>query len=1346
MIKLHVIVLSGTPTLCCSYECYIVVLDGRPVDSTSYYTQREKIQSAIQSEKKSTGVVLLTLDKDRFYLINDCFKPSNFTSDMLYRRASSAVQSIGLDTNITSFEDCRVSFFIFMAHLEHVHWLLVDLVGCYNSTIVSNYVYEISIGNLQTNREIEKYSDCTMKENFSFSTNQEFKVTFSTLSNLKINLGTADVERTPFEMESNTKSTHESNIENQSNGINRKFVFLSGSFIGDKLNWKRTCSLYNMSSPVFGSVTELTKFTKTVQSHLNMLHRSIIKNLGPSPHRPSGNREYIDLIYILQIKENVGHRYTWDGETDLLFSHWAPGEPRFSSSKNCVHWKFEYSNGKWVDKKWYRSDCNHKGKFVAKLCEKDSPARTRKLFYTSEHDLKIRDFLDSGLFGKLYRDEIKMKQRGLVVSISATMASGYLQKRRLGLYRLKIQEPNGPFFLSKSYQNNKLEQLRPLFHQCGNNKDDQFHHPWGVPLSLVCDGKIDCQSGSDESFCGFFGGKVCSIDLFQCKSGQCVPLEARCDLLVDCQDRSDEVGCEQECQHKECKSGQCLPRSWFHDGMIDCKDGSDEDGDPPVSDICVFICNRTKCVTKKMLNDSAVDCTGPEGPLDETLGALEPFTCTPQDSNSTYLEKWAPKCVLARDLLDQIIGCRDFQHLSHCEKFECPKGYVKCPNSFCIPLVNVKDGKKECEYGEDEEQDSLPDLVNVFQCNPWKPQAVPLSAVCDGRRDCPHGEDELDCGHYCPRGFTCLAGAISSVGYSKIIPLENLRFIHPDTRHLDLSGVLGVQDFFKIYPRQHLRYLRSLMLSRCEIHAVPVLPISQAENVPDSDQHRSTCIVEKHLEDFRMVKNIDLSHNKLKMLSPCSYLNIMLNLEKLNLTHNAPLSIISRESFTNLKMLQFLDLSYTSLKQLDPDVWEGLVSLENLFLKGTGLVSIKFTLPATIKYFNVELTNIADVGEKVFSKVNDMKELRSSTYKLCCPAVLGHNIPKHVCNFEGQAISSCQDLIKELALRVVIWLVGLSTLVGNAVTLLYRLVWEREVLKKPYGLFVTNLGVSDFLMGVYLVIIAIVDAAFFGEYVLYDYTWRHSPLCQAAGVLVTMSSLTSILFISLITVERYLAVRYPYGEVRLSVHTVRAAVLGVWMFGLTAAVLPLMPFTRHWEIFSSNGMCVALPLNTNRVPGQWYGATLFVGIDLILFIFIGVGQGIIYRTIKEKGRRTRKHSNPQSQLYHNQKLQEFTIAKQLSLVVMTDFLCWFPIITMGVLALFGVDMGEAAYRWSALLVLPINSALNPMLYTMPEIRKRWEDFMESRRQARILARAASRRKRLRKKIDREENVKETTCA
>ena len=51
----------------------------------------------------------------------------------------------------------------------------------------------------------------------------------------------------------------------------------------------------------------------------------------------------------------------------------------------------------------------------------------------------------------------------------------------------------------------------------------------------------------------------------------------------------------------------------------------------------------------------------------------------------------------------------------------------------------------------------------------------------------------------------------------------------------------------------------------------------------------------------------------------------------------------------------------------------------------------------------------------------------------------------------------------------------ISALVGNSLALVYRLKFDTKRLKIAYGIFVTNLTIADFLMGVYLIIIAIAD-------------------------------------------------------------------------------------------------------------------------------------------------------------------------------------------------------------------------------------------------------------------------------
>ncbi|GFR79818.1 low-density lipoprotein receptor-related protein [Elysia marginata] len=158
-------------------------------------------------------------------------------------------------------------------------------------------------------------------------------------------------------------------------------------------------------------------------------------------------------------------------------------------------------------------------------------------------------------------------------------------------------------------------------------------------------------------------------------------------------------------------------------------------------------------------------------------------------------------------------------HLKDCKNFICPTGHAKCPESFCIPLAYVNDGKEDCNEGQDEGSHDLEEVDGIFKCHPLRPQYVPLESVCDGRRDCLQGEDELKCHSTCFPGFICLAGAISASKVHKKQAPTDWSFVDPQTRYLDISG-LQVPDFFKTYAKGHFNHLTVLNMSSCYIPSI----------------------------------------------------------------------------------------------------------------------------------------------------------------------------------------------------------------------------------------------------------------------------------------------------------------------------------------------------------------------------------------------------------------------------------------------------------------------------------------------------------------------------------------------
>ncbi|KAJ8034470.1 hypothetical protein HOLleu_21323 [Holothuria leucospilota] len=60
----------------------------------------------------------------------------------------------------------------------------------------------------------------------------------------------------------------------------------------------------------------------------------------------------------------------------------------------------------------------------------------------------------------------------------------------------------------------------------------------------------------------------------------------------------------------------------------------------------------------------------------------------------------------------------------------------------------------------------------------------------------------------------------------------------------------------------------------------------------------------------------------------------------------------------------------------------------------------------------------------------------------------------------------------------------------------------------------------------------------------------------------------------------------------------------------------------------------------------------------------------------------------------------------MSIIVGTDMICWLPVIVVGILSKAGIEITIDIYSWIAIFVMPINSAFNPFIYTIPTIKKR----------------------------------------
>ncbi|KAL8613531.1 hypothetical protein ACOMHN_007574 [Nucella lapillus] len=281
------------------------------------------------------------------------------------------------------------------------------------------------------------------------------------------------------------------------------------------------------------------------------------------------------------------------------------------------------------------------------------------------------------------------------------------------------------------------------------------------------------------------------------------------------------------------------------------------------------------------------------------------------------------------------------------------------------------------------------------------------------------------------------------------------------------------------------------------------------------------------------------------------------------------------------------------------------------------------------------------------------------------------------------------DLLQSWTYRGFLWLITCFSVIGNIFCICARLFAKGIASSSGFSVFVLNLSMADFLMGVYIAVIGVADERFRGRYLHYDDSWKSSATCKLAGFLSLLSSEVSALIIWLITLDRFMVLHFPFSTFRFERSSAAVACLLTWLIDWCLALLPLLPFTSHWEFYSQTGICIPLPVTRKEFKGKVYSFGVLIIFNCVMFLFISVGQALIYWSIQSNTLKTNT----------TKMSRDVTIARRLITVAVTDFLYWFPIGICGMLAIAGTPISGEVNVGLAIFVLPLNSAVNPFMYT-----------------------------------------------
>ena len=577
---------------------------------------------------------------------------------------------------------------------------------------------------------------------------------------------------------------------------------------------------------------------------------------------------------------------------------------------------------------------------------------------------------------------------------------------------------------------------------------------------------------------------------FKCSNLVCILTTYVCDGTADCKDESDEKGCNDRCYdikikdeyqdqgmrclcsllYFQCSTGRCIPQSHRCDDIIHCDDLSDE-----------YQCSiNINDVIKLSTTETTVVKINGTCPLGYSMCNIDDEFCYPDD-------KW---CVYVRDP-DASILCPHKEHLYHCEWHTCPAMF-KCRLSYCIPTYQVCDHTVDCPSGEDELSCRTLTCPGMLRCRIGGVCVHPTN-ICDGRFHCVESlDDETLCKvKSCPAGCTCRGRLVSCVAlgiedYGRISDAASGLIIINSTIHsslklailtnlllLSISNSRFTRDSLNWQILFGLDHLQELFLDNNGLLEIGPDTFNACRRVilfriKDNSFHT---LVADSFTGLRMVRDLDLSYSQIKVIAVCAFCGM----------HN----------------VSVLNLSNNHLSTIQTDVFAGLLSLYLIDLRNNKFVRIYTPLELKIK-FNVYVDkacyccHLSSLKHCLY--INDLSDNAK-----CTNIIQEHNNPK--INLVVSALILCANII----------ILGYHH--SLTISPVHSFLQQQQI-------------VSNSLFEIYVISILLYSSYYKDDFITLTESWRNGKICLVLNTLVifglSMSKLTSTLLVT----NQLLATKY----------------------------------------------------------------------------------------------------------------------------------------------------------------------------------------------------------------------------
>ena len=862
----------------------------------------------------------------------------------------------------------------------------------------------------------------------------------------------------------------------------------------------------------------------------------------------------------------------------------------------------------------------------------------------------------------------------------------------------------------------------------------------------TCDGNVECNiNKADELNCD-------DEERFQCSYiGNTISVSKVCDGFEDCHFGTEEINCNHTygvtCKWTdETDDGEdeeqydlwvrpyavCDGSSWMCDGEEDEQDCANSTHHAR----SCMLGTRTRYLNKRQLcgpvyYQEELLCTDHREQLNCSNSVME---CQ-VDNTTTQLRRI--------NLCDGYVACDNGID-----------EVCTTPEQNChVHKHQLCDNNKDCERGSDEDHESCNKMIDV-ECErlvTGNSTKIPLVWLCDGVVDCKDGKDEDKnnwklCGigerEKCrPKSYKCEEQFIcpQSNSVSQYVEFEKL-CDNVDSCSGENSICQAAQDTVKPLATTPDLY-GSKRVGYC-LPGIDSPELNCSKNVFTKLENVRKTIVRPFLVSMP-VKELRCKHmfGEAYVYTSCSNICVEKNAV-------CPLTILNSSScifMENKILLLSLTNQLTVVKRK-----RGFYDNEIFACKNGNCLSYE------------EVCNLADnCGDgsdedgcinHIKCNSSDRKYLRVESQ---CDGHIDCEDISDECNGQCGA-----RIIDDPNLRVFAWVVGISASLINAAVLAKNgkdVFGAESKIQLINSTMILIIAFGDLLIGIYLISIVITDYLYDTEYCPKQLKWLISRECSLLGILSTIGSQVSLFAMTCLSLYRANSMRNLLAPRNLSRKAiVMTSIVGASIL-IAATAIAVLPELELFEDYFINGMYypdsplfVGTPnkkkhlkvimkrygrfIQTQEVSWETirtFVATMFTEdhdkvikgmslgfygndgvclfkffvkpddpqhvfslsvmiLNFVCFILITCSYIIINFITRASSAASSDDSTASDR---TRKMQ-----RKITVIILTDFLCWVPFIVIGMLHFGGTIDATKYYGLCSIVVLPLNSVVNPMLY------------------------------------------------